>query len=94
MNSYNINYCIPERRFFDVQYNPMSLDSLEQYIRTNKHLPDIPTETEVTGNGMDVGNMNAKLLQKVEELTLYIIELKKEMSRQQEEIETLKSAKP
>ena len=54
----------------------MSLDSLEQYIKANGHLPDIPTETEVTENGIDVGamNMNAKLLQKIEELTLYIIE--------------------
>ena len=69
----------------------MPLDSLNQYIKANGHLPDIPTETEVTENGIDVGDMNAKLLQKVEELTLYIIDLQKQISKQQKEIEQLKN---
>ncbi len=61
-------------KIFCLKNNLLPLASLEQYISRYKHLPDIPTETEVTENGIDVGDMNAKLLKKIEELTLYIIE--------------------
>ncbi len=76
---------------FDDDFALMPLDSLEQFVKLNKHLPDIPTETEVTKNGIDIGDMNQKLLKKVEELTLYIISLQKQMNRQQEEITNLKN---
>lgn len=59
-------------------YNLKSLDEVEKFIQTNKHLPEIPSEKEVKENGINVGEMNAKLLQKIEELTLYVIELKKD----------------
>ncbi len=68
---------------FEPTYNLMSLNELDTYIQENKHLPEIPTTAEVKENGISVGEMNAKLLQKIEELTLYVIELKKE-------VETLK----
>jgi len=64
---------------FDKNYKLMPLHQLESYIETNKHLPDIPTEEEVLKNGIKLGEMNALLLKKVEELTLYVIELKKEV---------------
>ncbi len=64
-------------------YELRSLDRLEYYINNNYHLPDIPTEDEIKENGLDVGEMNALLLKKIEELTLYTIQ-------QQKEIEVLK----
>ncbi len=59
-------------------YELMSLVRLEEFIKRNKHLPDIPSEAEVSENGVKVGEMHSKLLQKIEELTLYVIELDKE----------------
>ena len=56
----------------------MPLDDLEAFVAENKHLPDIPSAREVGENGVSLGAMQAKLLQKVEELTLYVIDLKKE----------------
>jgi hypothetical protein len=63
---------------FKTGFNLMSLDQVEAFINTNKHLPDVPSEEDVAANGVSVGQMNATLLQKVEELTLYMIDLKKE----------------
>lgn len=62
---------------FHEQYQLPSLQMLEAYIKQHQHLPDIPTEKEVSEHGIDIGDMNAKLLQKIEELTLYIIDLNK-----------------
>ena len=67
---------------FEPDYNLMPLKDLETFIKANKHLPEIPTTAEVQENGISIGEMNAKLLQKVEELTLYVIELKKENEEQ------------
>ncbi|HEU4555607.1 MAG TPA: hypothetical protein VFS25_22365 [Chitinophaga sp.] len=58
-------------------YSLPSLQEVEKYIITHRHLPDIPTAAEVQQDGQDLGEMNKKLLQKVEELTLYIIQLEK-----------------
>ena len=55
-----------------------SLDEVEDFIADNGHLPDIPSEQQVLGEGVRLGQMQASLLQKVEELTLYMIELNKE----------------
>jgi hypothetical protein len=63
---------------FDADYNLSSLSEVESYIKTNKHLPGVPTTKEVLEHGIDVGDMNKIMLQKIEELTLYMIELKKE----------------
>ena len=60
---------------FEPDYKLMTLKELKAYIQKNKHLPEIPTAEEVEENGVSVGEMNAKLLQKIEELTLYIIQL-------------------
>ncbi len=71
---------------FDKNYKLMSLNDLEQFILKNKHLPNIPSNAEVdANNGVDVVDVESKLLQKVEELTLYIIQ-------QQKEIEALKKS--
>lgn len=63
---------------FEPNYNLMPLDEVEDFIKKNHHLPNIPAEKAVLENGIDVSEMNKLLLQKVEELTLYMIELKKE----------------
>lgn len=63
---------------FVPDYKLPTLPEVEQYILANKHLPNVPTTTQVTEKGIDLGEMNKILLQKVEELTLYMIELKKE----------------
>jgi hypothetical protein len=65
------------------QYKLISITELNQYITKNRKLPDVPSESEVKQNGMNIGDMNALLLKKVEELTLYVI-------RQQQEIDALK----
>jgi hypothetical protein len=62
---------------FEEDYALPSLSELELFIKSNKHLPDIPSASEVEANGINVGEMNAKLLQKIEELTLYVIEQEK-----------------
>lgn len=63
---------------FDKNYKLLSISDLEKYISINKRLPDFPGTKEVQMNGLNIGRLQEKLLQKIEELTLYIIELKKE----------------
>jgi hypothetical protein len=60
---------------FDDSYQLMSLDSLQDYINTNNHLPNVPTTEEVLTNGNNAGETDRILLEKVEELTLYILQL-------------------
>jgi hypothetical protein len=76
---------------FDKGYNLMPIKELELYILTNKHLPDIPDEKTVSEQGLSIGEMNAQLLRKVEELTLYIIEQQKVLENQQNEIEKIRA---
>jgi hypothetical protein len=70
-----------ETGWADFVFNPLyqlkSLTEVEKYIKEYGHLQDIPSAAEVEQNGVNVGEMQTKLLQKVEELTLYVIELKK-----------------
>jgi hypothetical protein len=77
-------------KVFKKNYSLKSLDELEKYISANKHLPGIPTASEVQSIGVNVGDMETKLLEKIEELTLYVLELKKENQQQQKEINKLK----
>jgi hypothetical protein len=65
---------------FEENYKMLSLNEVESYINTNNHLPGIPSAKEVVANGIDLAEMDARLLQKVEELTLYIIELEKKIN--------------
>lgn len=59
---------------FEDDYNLTNINELEYFILKNKHLPDMPSAKEVEENGVNLGEINSKLLQKIEELTLYIIE--------------------
>ena len=63
---------------FEDNYKLMPLDELEKQIRKLKHLPNIPSAADIEKKGIELGDMTRRLMEKVEELTLYIIELKKE----------------
>lgn len=60
---------------FDKEYKLMPLNDLKQFIAINGHLPSIPKAEDVVRDGLDLGAMDAKLLEKIEELTLYTIAL-------------------
>jgi uncharacterized protein YaiE (UPF0345 family) len=63
---------------FSKNYKLRSISEVENFINTNKHLPDMPSAKDVEDKGLDIGKMQATLLKKIEELMLYVIELKKE----------------
>jgi len=62
---------------FKKDYTLKSLEEVEQFVNNNGHLPNIPSAEEVVKNGINLGEMDAKLLEKIEELTLYSIDLNK-----------------
>jgi len=64
---------------FEDNYQLMKLSELEEFIKKNGHLPDIPSEQKVKTEGISLGEMNSKLLQKIEEQTLYILQLQKQL---------------
>ncbi|ATP58029.1 hypothetical protein CPT03_16930 [Pedobacter ginsengisoli] len=72
---------------FAKDYQLPSLKDTEKHINEKGHLPGIPSADEVKTNGVDLGDMNAKLLKKIEEMTLIMIQLNKQV---QQQAETLK----
>lgn len=72
---------------FEKEYKLATLEEVEQQILSQGHLKDIPSAKEVEEKGIELGEMNKLLLQKVEELTLYMIELKKELTVLKSKIE-------
>jgi len=72
---------------FNKDYNLLTLNEVEQFIAENSHLPNVPSAAQVEANGINLGEMNAILIQKVEELTLYILNLQKQINE-------LKNSKP
>lgn len=77
---------------FQPDYPLLTLEKLEEFIRKNKHLPEVPDAAEVHRKGIDLGDNQATLLKKIEELTLYIIAQNKKMELQQQRIEALEKA--
>ncbi|URM35532.1 hypothetical protein [Flavobacterium anhuiense] len=75
---------------FKKEYNLPTLEEVEKHIAEKGHLENIPSEEEVLKNGINLGEMNSKLLQKIEELTLYLIEQEKKSNLQLLEIEKSK----
>jgi Uncharacterized conserved protein len=69
---------------FQPDYRLPSLLELEEYVKANRHLPDVPSAVEVEKNGLDLGETDKRLLQKIEELTLYLIEHQKTIRALQE----------
>ncbi|MBB6498237.1 hypothetical protein [Pedobacter cryoconitis] len=74
---------------FDEDYKVNSLLEVEQFIKTNKHLPEMPSAKEVDANGIELGEMNKLLLKKIEELTLHLIDQQKTINKQGKQIEQL-----
>lgn len=75
---------------FAENYKLRPLSEVETFINENKHLPGVPNEQEVLEDGVNLGEMNAILLEKIEELTLYMIDLKKENEKIKSQLEELK----
>ncbi|WP_162386300.1 endonuclease/exonuclease/phosphatase family protein [Spirosoma endbachense] len=75
---------------FATDYRLKPLAEVAAYIRQHRHLPGIPSATEVVEQGVDLGKMNAKLLEKIEELTLYSIQLEQSNQKQQQELQAVK----
>jgi hypothetical protein len=77
---------------FKPEYHLVPLNEIKTYIDRNQHLPDMPSEAEVTKNGINLGEMNTLLTKKVEELTLYAIEQKEEIEQLKKGQEALREA--
>jgi hypothetical protein len=75
---------------FAEDYKLPKLEDVEKHIKENKHLPEIASANQMEKEGVNVGEFQIKLLQKIEELTLYTIEQNKQLKKQAEEIEKLK----
>jgi hypothetical protein len=75
---------------FHANYRLRPLSEVEQYIKQHHHLPEVPSAAEVEKNGLDVGDNQATLLKKIEELTLYVIEQNKKIEELQSEVRALK----
>jgi hypothetical protein len=69
---------------FDPSYKLPSLEETEKYVKENHHLPEVPTAADIAKDGMSLNEMNIILLKKVEELTLHLIEMKKEIKELKE----------
>ncbi len=78
---------------FKKGYELPSLDKVESFIKENKHLPDIPSEKEIKEKGLSVADLMARQMQKIEELTLYLIELKKENEKLSDRLASLEQDK-
>lgn len=74
---------------FEDDYKLLSLKEISQFIKMNKHLPEMPTAMDTEENGIQVGEMVSKLLKKNEELTLHLIEKDKQIESQERRLERL-----
>lgn len=76
---------------FEKDYQLPSLKETSEFIKANGHLPGIPSAIEVKENGMNLVEMQVKLLQKIEELTLHVIELQNVVEQQNTKIQQLEN---
>lgn len=76
---------------FDNNYHLMPLDELSEYVQQNKHLPEVKSAAEMEQDGVTMGEMQIKLLQKVEELTLYILQQQATIENLKQQVEELKT---
>lgn len=76
---------------FEENYELRTLEDTKEYISTNRHLPEIPSAKEMEADGIELGDMNMRLLKKVEELTLYLIEQNEEIQELKKEVTILKN---
>ncbi len=76
---------------FNKKFELTPLNELENYINKNQHLPNMPTQKEIAKDGLDLGNMQKLQMQKIEELTLYILQLNKRIEKLEKENSKLKN---
>ncbi len=76
---------------FAPTYQLLPLPALQKYIAEHNHLPEVPSATEVVANGLDMAEMDAKLLMKVEELTLYLLQQQKEIDELKAQLKNQKN---
>jgi hypothetical protein len=82
----------PPDYVFEKEYKLAPLEHVEKYLTENKHLPEVPSAKQIMKEGLDLADMNMKLLKKVEELTLYAISQNKRVDAQEKEIAELKKS--
>lgn len=82
-------YCWPDY-VFEKDYDLMPLSEVKAFVEENKHLPNIPAEAELVENGMKLGEMQALTMEKVEELTLYLIQMQERLDELEGENNSLK----
>jgi len=75
---------------FEENYKLRTLEETNAYIKEHKHLPEIPSAAEIGENGFKLGDMDMKLLKKVEELTLYLIQMQEEIKQLKKENQELR----
>jgi len=73
------------------EYRFMSLSEIEQFIKTHRHLPEVPSAISLEENGLELKKMNLLLLQKIEELTLHAIAQQKEINLLKEKMTQLEN---
>jgi hypothetical protein len=77
---------------FEPSYKLMPLEDVESFTKENKHLPNVPSADEMVNSGLDVAQTSKMFMEKIEELTLYMIELNKEVKSLKAENEALKAS--
>ncbi|SOE21815.1 hypothetical protein SAMN06298216_2269 [Spirosomataceae bacterium TFI 002] len=77
---------------FEPTYKLMSLEEVESFTKENKHLPNVPSADEMVNSGLDVAQTSKMFMEKIEELTLYMIELNKEVKALKSENQALKNS--
>ena len=82
-----------QQSVFEEDYKLPTLNQVESFIKVNKHLPDIPSAKEVKENGIGVSEMMAKQIQKIEELTLYVIAQNKKIEGLEKKLAELEERK-
>lgn len=93
LNSFKMKYTNENQwsdRVFEKNYSLMPLKEVEKFIAKNNHLPNVPSAAEVVEKGIAIDEMVSKLLEKVEELTLYTIKQQKEIDALKKELKQLK----
>lgn len=78
---------------FENDYNLMPLKEVESFVKLNKHLPQIPTAKEIEKDGLELGNIQVKQMEKIEELFLYIIELNNKIEFLENQVKEMKNSK-
>lgn len=74
---------------FDSAYRLAPLKKVAAYIYANKRLPDMPTAADIASGGLDLGAMQARQMQKIEELTLYVIQMQARLEALQAKVDSL-----